>query len=241
MPVTACNSISDMRNELSKIDLSGVQIAISGIGHVGLGVLEMLSIFEMNTLGPMELLSNVHKPGICLLHTSDYLKTKDGWFGHTSYMKHPENYKSVLQKYLSNTDIYIATHFWDKQTGPLLSHKDYTKNFNPTIIGDISCDIKDAIASTIRPSTFNNPFYGYDKELGIETDPWKNDCVTVMAVDNLPNGLPRESSKDFSNKMLSIIPLLSEGVDDPMIEGATICDRGKLTKKFKYLNEWINT
>ena len=60
-----------------------------------------------------------------------------------------------------------------------------------------------------------------------------------MAVDNLPCELPKDSSEDFGvNLIESILPLLF--VESDIIEKATICKDGDLTKYFEYLRDYIS-
>jgi hypothetical protein len=59
-----------------------------------------------------------------------------------------------------------------------------------------------------------------------------------MAVGNLPNELPRDASKYFGEQLIKyILPdLLNEGSD--IIRRATICENGRLTDRFDYLQDY---
>jgi hypothetical protein len=59
-----------------------------------------------------------------------------------------------------------------------------------------------------------------------------------MAVDNLPNELPRDASAHFGNHLEKYVlrELLEEGSD--LIARATICANGKLTPPYEYLADY---
>ena len=60
-----------------------------------------------------------------------------------------------------------------------------------------------------------------------------------MAIDNLPCELPRDASEGFGKHLMErVIPFLV-GVDDGLIERATIAKSGKLTERFEYLSDYI--
>jgi alpha-aminoadipic semialdehyde synthase len=80
-------------------------------------------------------------------------------------------------------------------------------------------------------------------KLGVE-----GEGPVVMAVDNLPCELPRESSTSFSETLLDFIPALAKAdftVEFSDLElprefkDAVIVYRGKLTEKFQYLEEYL--
>jgi hypothetical protein len=109
-------------------------------------------------------------------------------------------------------------------------------------VADISCDIYGPVASTIRPSTIENPLYGYDPISEIETDFMNPDSICVMAVDNLPCELPRDASKEFGEMFKrSIMPALLNHDKDGIIKGATIVKEGRITKEYAYLSDWITS
>ena len=61
-----------------------------------------------------------------------------------------------------------------------------------------------------------------------------------MAVDNLPGELPRDASEEFGKTLLDkILPFLLENDKKGIIERATIAKDGKLTKKFAFLQNYL--
>ena len=67
-----------------------------------------------------------------------------------------------------------------------------------------------------------------------------NKGIAVMAVDNLPSELPKESSEEFGNALTSnVLPYIINNNDDGRIKKATIVKKGKLTAPFTYLKDFI--
>ncbi len=112
--------------------------------------------------------------------------------------------------------------------------------FPIALVADISCDIGEPIASTIRASTIAQPFYGYDPVTGSETGPFEPDVVTVMAVDNLPGELPRDAASDFGEALVAqVIPEITGERDTGMLARASIAEHGKLTQPYSYLQDYL--
>jgi hypothetical protein len=63
--------------------------------------------------------------------------------------------------------------------------------------------------------------------------------VTVMAIDNLPNELPRDASDSFGRQLINhVLPNLLGGDAEGMIEKATITKAGKLMPRYMYLQDY---
>jgi alanine dehydrogenase len=123
-----------------------------------------------------------------------------------------------------------------------LTQEDLAKDNNRiSVVADISCDIADPIASTLRPSKVDNPIYGYDPETGSEVNYLNDKAVAVMAVDNLPCELPKDASEDFGNELIKhVLPALVG--DDPkkIIERASQTNlSGELMPNFAYLKDYV--
>ena len=60
-----------------------------------------------------------------------------------------------------------------------------------------------------------------------------------MAVDNLPNELPRDSSQNFGTQLVkNVLPDLISNKPSEMIKNATIAEQGSLTEKYQYLHNY---
>ena len=144
--------------------------------------------------------------------------------------------------YAKHTDIFIAGHYYAADS-PFLFTRDDAKlpEFKIRTIADVSCDIDGPVASTIRPSTIENPIYGYHPHTEKEDAFDKPDVITVMAVDNLPCELPKDASLNFGNDLFNtIIPCLLSDDPDNILPRATICQNNQLTKKYSYLKKYVS-
>jgi len=108
-------------------------------------------------------------------------------------------------------------------------------------VADISCDIDGPVASTIRPSTIAAPLYGYDVKQEIEVDFKDPEAIAVMAVDNLPNELPRDASQGFSENFVQyVIPAFFNGDKDGVLQRARMTQHGRLTDRYAYLQAFVD-
>jgi saccharopine dehydrogenase (NAD+, L-lysine forming) len=116
-------------------------------------------------------------------------------------------------------------------------------DFRIRVISDITCDIKGSIPSTLRATTIDEPFYGYNPVTGQEEVAFTNPKnITVMSVDNLPTELPRDASVDFGENLINrVLPSLLGEDSEGIVQRATITENGKLTERYQYLEEWVNT
>ena len=108
------------------------------------------------------------------------------------------------------------------------------------IIGDITCDVDGSIPTTIKSTTIEEPNFFLNTEIFSETENADGN-LAIMAVDNLPSELPRDSSTEFGNGIVNeVIPYILEE-DDGRILNSTITAEGRFLKKYNYLNEYINS
>jgi len=239
-----CLDQAEMEKELDKIKLpSNFKIVISGSGRVGGGCAEVFKTMKIKEVSPKEFLTQTfNEPVFTLLHTKDYYQPLNGSdFNKEEFHRDPSKYTSTFLKYACKADMYIPCHFWDKRAPKILKKEDYLdKNFRIKVIADVSCDVAEPIASTLRASTIADPFYGYDPLTGLEADFYSPKTIGVMAVDNLPCELPRNSSNDFGRVLIdSIFPCLFGDDPDKVIERATICSKGELMLRFSYLSDYV--
>ena len=79
-----------------------------------------------------------------------------------------------------------------------------------------------------------------NRPLKLKTSEIEN-ALAVMAVDNLPSELPRDSSREFGNGIVNeVIPFIL-GIDDGRILNATITDDGRFLDKYSYLKDYIDS
>ena len=108
-------------------------------------------------------------------------------------------------------------------------------------MADVSCDIDGPVASTIRPSTIADPFYGYDPKTESEVAYDAKDCITMMAVDNLPCELPKDASEGFGDTFLEhVIPAFYNNDNYGVLARAKMTENGKLTDRYTYLQDYVD-
>ena len=115
------------------------------------------------------------------------------------------------------------------------------KDFRIQQIADITCDMApdSSVPSTIQSSTIEKPYFGYNAQSGVVTEPFLTNVIDVMAIDNLPNELPRDASEDFGNMLMSrIIPELKKQ-ESPILFRATIAINGRLNTPYQYLTDYV--
>jgi hypothetical protein len=97
-----------------------------------------------------------------------------------------------------------------------------------------------SIPATLKASTIESPFFGFDPLRAVETEPFRQYTVDMMTVDNLPNELPRDASEFFGHQFIeNILPFLVEDSHSDVIERATICKNGKLMPRYSYLTDFL--
>ena len=246
-PAHICDDRFEMENELEQFNLpKNYKIVITGSGRVGNGCMEILKKMNIRQVSAQDFLTlNFDQPVFTQLHVDDYNRTCDNSpFDRDLFYHNPTaNYCSDFLKYAFVADMYIACHFWDQRSPKILSANDLQNpNLKLKIIADISCDVAAPIASTLRASTIDLPFYGYDVHSCKETDFMLPQVIAVMAVDNLPCELPKNASQDFGKALIKyVIPSLIDNDKDEILLRATICEKGKLSNRFSYLEDYAAT
>lgn len=244
-PANECHDYKELKEELKKVKLpNDYKIIISGDGRVGKGTEEVLHTAGIYEVSPTDFLTSTRdEPIYTQLSVKEYNKRKDGAaFTKGDLYTNPELFESDFKRFSDIGNMYIACHYWDADAPFIFSREDAkSPDFKLKIVADISCDINGPVASTIRPSTIDKPLYGYDPQTESEVDFMTKNAIGVMAVDNLPCELPRDASEDFGNELITkVLPSLINEDSDTIIERATICENGKLTSYFSYLQDYVD-
>ena len=243
-PAYKCTGLDQMFAQLDNIEMPPVKITITGDGRVAQGSLEVLNHLKIRQLSSEEYLEidNPEEPVYTQLSPGDYVRRKDGSeFDLNHFFKHPEMYENAFLPFTKTTDILIAAAYWDPKSPVLFTSEDAQRDdFNIDVISDITCDIEGSIPSTKRAATIDDPFYDYNPVTGkVEPAFVSPQNITVQAVDNLPNELPKDASQDFGRKLIEkVFPSLFENDDEEIIERASITKNGKLTERFAYLQDY---
>lgn len=244
-PAHDCEDYKELKQELLKVKLpSDYKIVITGDGRVGRGAMEIVNELKLKKASPSDFKNlTFNEPVFTQLSVLDYNERKDKKnFVKGDFYTNPSEFNSSFMGYAKVANMYIACHYWDADAPFIFTKEDAkSKEFNLKIIGDISCDIDGPVASTIRPSTIEDPLYGYLAETEVEVDFMDENAIGIMAVDNLPCELPKDASENFGNEFINkVLPSLAGEDFDTIIERAKMTKNGKLTKHYSYLQDYVD-
>lgn len=237
--------LDEVKTELDKITLPNIKIVLSGTGKVAMGAKEILDHLQIKQVSDaLYLTSQFTEPVYVMADVMEYAKRSDGKVGNKwEFYKDPSGYESNFMPYAKESDVFIAGHFYG-DGAPFIFTREDAKHpeFRINLVADISCDIDGPVASTIRPSTIADPFYGYDPLSESEVDFDADEAITVMAVDNLPCELPKDASEGFGDMFLEhVIPAFFNGDERGILKRAKITtSEGKLTDRFAYLQDYVD-
>ena len=216
------------------------KILVTGDGRVAKGVIELLNQTNIKAVSKKDFLEKkFDQPIFCNLETKDYVTNNSSTnFNLEHFINNPQDYSSSALQYLKETNILISAHYWDPSSPKIFENEDLKDLQNLKIVGDITCDINGSVPTTIRSTTIEKPNYWIERNNLKEIDE-NNDGIAVMAVDNLPSELPRDSSTEFSEGIINeVLPFLLKE-DDGRILNGTITTDGSFLEKYNYLNDYI--
>jgi alanine dehydrogenase len=227
---------------LKSLSIPNIKILLTGKGRVGSGTKEVLDFLKIKQVSAHDFINETYNESVYVnIDVLDYNYSDSIENTVSNFYNYPEEFRSTFSKFLSVSDIYFAGHYHNPKAPKLITLDDIKNpDFNIQVIADISCDIDGPIASTIRPSTIENPTYGFHKEKLVECDFLDNNALAVMAVDNLPCELPRDSSEMFGKMFLKyVIPSFFNNDQENILMNSKITSEGSLTDRFSYLSDYI--
>ena len=229
---------------LQQIKIPSIKIALSGSGKVAYGAKEILDHLHIKKVNIHDYLTkSFEEPVYAMIDVLDYNKRKDGkQLDKYDFYNFPEAYESDFMRFAKVTDYFIAGHFYGDSAPYFFTKEDVKKKeFKINLIADVSCDIDGPIASTLRPSTIADPFYGYDPQTESEVEFDAENAITVMAVDNLPCELPKDASEGFGDMFLKhVIPAFFNDDENGILNRARMTFKGELTSRYSYLKDFVN-
>lgn len=237
--------LEEVKAELDKITIPNIKILLTGTGKVAYGAKEILDHLGIKQVSDaLYLTSEFTEPVYVMADVMEYAKRKDGKVGDKyKFYKDPTGYESNFMPYAKQTDYFIAGHFYGNNAPYLFTREDAKHpDFRINLVADVSCDIDGPVASTIRPSTIADPFYGYNPQTEQEVAFDAKGAITVMAVDNLPCELPKDASEGFGETFVEhVIPAFFNNDERGILKRAKITTAdGKLTDRFKYLQDYVD-
>jgi alanine dehydrogenase len=230
--------------QLKRITLPPLKFVITGTGKVGSGALEILKAIKVKEVTIDNYLTKNYTQSVFVqLDALEYNKRIDGQLlDFTDFTEHPEAYTSDFVKFTKVSDVYIAGHFYGNNAPIILTQEMLNaKDCKIRVVADVSCDVGGPIACTLRSSTIAEPLYGYLPSENKEVDIFHPAAIVVMAVDNLPCEIPKDSSEGFGEQFRNyVIPAFFNGDKDGILKRAKITENGKLTERFSYLQDYVN-
>ena len=227
---------------LKSLSIPDMKILLTGKGRVGSGTKEVLDFLKIKQVSAKDFINETYNESVYVnIDVLDYNYSDSIENTVSNFYNYPEKFRSTFSKFLSVSDIYFAGHYHNPKAPKLITLDDIkNSDFNVQVIADISCDIDGPIACTIRPSTIENPTYGFHKEKLVECDFLDENALAVMAVDNLPCELPRDSSEMFGEMFLKyVIPSFFNNDQENILKNSKITSEGSLTDRFSYLSDYI--
>ena len=196
----------------------------AGLGNVGQGALDVFDLLPTEEVSP-DRLANWFKTGSyprgkvfkCLMGKSDLLRSSSqpaDPFDAEDYNAHPDRYHSRLPELLPYLSVLLNCVFWSSRHPRILPKDGFRSAWlggdrRLQVVGDLSCDPPaGSVACTVQAGDLYHPVFGYEPIEGKVVDAFAANAVTVMAVDNLSAGLPKDASIAFSTMLKAFIPAL---------------------------------
>ncbi|HXH19647.1 MAG TPA: NAD(P)-dependent oxidoreductase [Chitinophagales bacterium] len=241
--VIAYKDFAELKEDYKRIIVPPLRIIITGDGRVASGAVEVMNLLRIKRVSPDDYLKHPFEGQAVYSQLSPkdiYTHTAGKPFELQDFFSHPQDYSCDFSKWYGSTDLMINAIYWDPRAPRYFSLEEMSRpDFKIKAIADISCDINGSVPATLRATTIAEPVMGYDPCTQKETLPFQPHTIDIMAIDNLPNELPRDASESFGEMMANVvIPELLKPRSE-MIERATIAKDGALTKKFEYLRDYV--
>lgn len=239
--------------------LAPLVVGFAGYGNVSQGAQEILDQLPVKEIRPSQL-EAVHENYSNKVIYKVVFKEEDiaepvsseTVFNLKQYYEHPHFYRGIFDRYIRRLSILMNCLYWDERYPRLITkyflEENYTGQMKLQAVGDISVDVNGAIEFTEKTTTTDNPVYVFNPIRQDVIDGYVGNGVLVMAVDNLPCELPRESSTEFSNSLINFVPAIAkadykvdfERLDLPEeIKKAVVLYHGKLTPNYQYMKGFL--
>jgi alanine dehydrogenase len=237
-------SMEGLKAIYDDIVLPPLRVVVTGSGKVAAGVLEIMNMLDVEYVEPNDFLEldytypvYTHVKGSTL-----YVRKDGGQYHRDDFHNHPDQYVCLFSPFLSRSDILMNGVYWDKDV-PRLFFPEQTgrPDYKMFVIADITCDIEGSVPINLGATSIDLPVYGVNRFSHQRTEPFlhDNNIIDIMAVDNLPNELPRDASAHFGVHLDKyVLSELLRGDNSEVIRRATICEDGKLTEAYEYLSEY---
>ncbi len=237
---------AQMKKTYQDIKWPPIKIVLTGKGRVGAGAAKVLDDMGIRKVTLKEYLNeNFSEAVFTQIDFDEYVRPNPlSNRNPNEFFNHPEDFESTFAPFTAASDVMINGVYWDNKAPAFFTKNDMRDpGFRIKVIGDVTCDIApvSSIPCTLRASTIDDPFFGYDPVTELEVVPFQDHTIDMMTIDNLPNELPRDASTSFGQQFIEHIwPQVKEGAfDGEILRGATIADGGQLGLHFQYLEGFV--
>ena len=239
-------------------DMRPLTIGVAGYGNVARGCREVLDCLPVEWIEaadlPVKGAADPDAPVIrCVeFRERDMVRPNAGQtFELQEYYQHPERYDGDFARHLAHPDVLLNTIYWTDRYPRLVTRQWVRDNPEPRLqaIGDISCDYEGSIEITLHSTMPDEPSYCYHPDTDTVTAGVDGPAPAVMAVDNLPCEVPKESSEHFSRILRTMVPAMAKcdwsapfaELDlPPELKTAVIAHRGELVPDYKYIEKYLD-
>jgi alpha-aminoadipic semialdehyde synthase len=241
--------------------LTPVVVGFTGYGNVSGGAQEILSYLPVQELSPADLLAGKaegirHQVVKVVLKEIDTCVPRDpqAVFDLQHYFANPGMYTGRYMDYLPHFTILMNCIFWSPESPRVLTRRDVRQMYGSgrsarlKVVGDVSCDIEGGVEITLKATGQDEPLFVYDPDGDRAVPGVQGTGPVVMAVDNLPCELPRESSLEFGTALLPFVAAIARAdysvpFEDlhlpPEIKRAAILHHGELTPEYHHMRSFL--
>lgn len=242
-------------------ELTPLVVGFTGYGNVSLGAQEILSLLPVQELTPDELLAGAadavrDRIVKVVLKERDTCVPRDpaAEFDLRHYFANPGQYLGRYIDYIPSFTILMNCIYWSPDSPRVLRRDEVKEMFaagrSPRlkVIGDISCDIEGGVEITLQATDQDNPLFVYHPEMDRALPGVAGPGPVVMAIDNLPCELPRESSMEFGRALVPFSAAIARADFSapfeelrlpPEIKRALILHHGELTPGYRHMRAFL--
>lgn len=258
----ACACVQEAGAQLASTGLPAglppVVFGFAGYGNVSRGAAFVFDHLPFVTVEPDDL-EGLFAPGAEVAKDKFYKvvfkeehlarRISDGGFDLQEYYDHPELYGANFHRWLPYLTGLVNCIYWSPSYPRLVTRTEVRKLHSQgalrlRVIADITCDIDGSIEMTTEATDQDNPILTYDPATDEVRRQFAGPGVSILAVDNLPCELPRDSTRHFGTSLGPYLGGLAsldhslpfEGLAVPEeVRDAIILWNGELTPRYEYL------
>jgi len=242
--------------------LAPLVVGFAGYGNVSRGAQYVCDFLPVIEIAPEELPAlfapraevDRHSVYKVVFKEEQMAERADGGpFALQEYYDSPELYRGIFHRYVPYLSVLVNCIYWESKypylvTRKLASELHSAGNLRLLVVGDVTCDIEGSIEMTTKATTQESPILVFNPASGEVTETTEGEGFAVLAVDNLPAELPRNSTRHFGESLFPYLSALANldceaGFEElelaPELKRAVIVWNGVLTPGYEYLNQYL--